>query len=75
MGTYTAINGGTLRCMWTDGSVVENGSTITVFEVGGSGGLNPEKYSIRSCHSATDECTPNSDLATGDTSFVVDGIL
>ncbi|MBT9556062.1 MAG: hypothetical protein IV100_08545 [Myxococcales bacterium] len=68
-GTYTSLNGGLLRCRWSNGSVVTSSDNITVIEIGGTSGTNVEQYRIRLCDALAGGCQRNSAYASGEVSF------
>ena len=70
-GTYTAMNGGMLRCSWGDGSGdigAGNTSTIHVIEIGSASGTNVEQFRIRLC-SSLGQCGPFSSYTSGEVEF------
>lgn len=68
-GTYTSLNGGLLRCTWSNGAAVTSSDNITVIEIGGTSGTNVEQYRIRLCDSLSGQCQRNSAYASGEVSF------
>lgn len=68
-GTYTSLNGGLLRCRWSNGSVVTSSDNITVIEIGGTSGTNVEQYRIRLCDALAGGCQRESAYASGEVSF------
>ena len=78
-GTYVALNGGRLRCEWSDGAQVTSGQVITVYEIGGSGGTKVEQYTIRMCRADGEEdagiCSEDSTYASGKVEFETDSFF
>lgn len=70
-GEYLSLNGGTLRCNWSDGTILSptSGETITVYEVGGTGGTNVEQYRVRVCKSTGGNCSSDSNYSSGEAQF------
>jgi hypothetical protein len=74
-GTYVALNGGRLRCEWSDGIAVTSGQVITVYEIGGSGSTKVEQYTVRMCISLEGQCTKDSNYASGKVEFETDSFF
>ena len=79
VGEYVSLNGGYLRCNWSDGTVIKDTdtTTITVYEVGkaGAGPGKEEKYSVRVCKSTAGNCSGDSNSAVGETEFPVSALF
>ncbi|MBT9556063.1 MAG: hypothetical protein IV100_08550 [Myxococcales bacterium] len=68
-GTYTSLNGGLLRCRWSNGSVVTSSDNITVIAIRYPLDLGFEQYRIRLCDALTSDCRRSSPYASGEVSF------
>jgi hypothetical protein len=74
-GTYVALNGGLLRCEWSDGVKMTAGQVITVYEIGGTGSTIVEQYTVRMCKSLEGNCTQDSNYASGKVEFETDSFF
>jgi hypothetical protein len=70
-----ALNGGLLRCEWSDGMAATSGQIITVYEIGGSGRAKVETYAVRMCISLEGQCTKDSIYASGKVAFGTDSFF
>jgi hypothetical protein len=68
-GTYTSLNGGLLRCSWSNGAAVTSSDNITVIEISESSGEYIDQFRIRVCDALSGDCQRNSPYASGDVSF------
>lgn len=73
-GTYTSLNGGSIRCRWLGGTASSPNDTVTVVEIGGTTGTNLEQYRIRLSEDSG-ECLPFSSFVAGDHQFSGSGLF
>ena len=74
LGTYTSLNGGTLRCEWDEGTKTATGDKIVIWEVGKKDGGVTENYFLRLCKTNEGNCTADSAMGSGESTFEVGGV-